>query len=273
MLTVRRKNPYRALEQALGYRFRNRRLLEQALVHPSYRYETDGVDGDNQRLEFLGDAVLGMLTAAYLFETHPDKPEGELTSLRSQVTSGRALALIGSEIGLGAFLKIGRGEERSGGRKRASNLTDAVEALIGAAWCDGGMKAAEKVVRRLVLPVVAGLESHSAAANPKGRLQELSQARWKQSPVYTLTGTEGPAHEALFTVAVRLPDGGCWTGRGKGKRAAETAAARAALAALGAHQEASQATTASASGRAESSSDTRCLQPGSSRSGRTSASG
>ncbi len=230
MLGVVRKNPYRELERALGYRFRDRSLLEQALVHPSYRYETDGVDTDNQRLEFLGDAVLGMLTAAHLFEAHPDKPEGELTSLRSQVTSGRALAAIGAAIGLGEYLKIGRGEERSAGRKRASNLTDAVEALIGAAWCDGGMKAAEKVVRRLVLPMVAGLESHSAAANPKGRLQELVQARWKQSPVYTLTATEGPAHEACFTVEVRLPDGRCWTGRGHGKRTAETAAARAALA-------------------------------------------
>ncbi len=232
MLKIGRGNPYRELERALGYRFRDRSLLEQALVHPSYRYETDGVDADNQRLEFLGDAVLGMLTAAYLFEAHPGKPEGELTSLRSQVTSGRALAAIGEGIGLGAYLKIGRGEERSGGRQRASNLTDAVEALIGAAWRDGGMKAAEKVVRRLILPTTAGLESHSAAANPKGRLQELSQARWKQSPVYTLTATEGPAHEASFTVDVSLPDGSCWTGQGKGKRAAETAAARAALADL-----------------------------------------
>ncbi len=229
MLSIGRKNPYRELERELGYRFRDRSLLEQALVHPSYRYETDGVDADNQRLEFLGDAVLGMLTAAYLYEAHPDKPEGDLTSLRSQVTSGRALAAIGAQMGLGEYLKIGRGEERSGGRTRASNLTDAVEALIGAAWRDGGMKAAEKVIRRLVLPAVAGLESDGAAANPKGRLQELAQARWKQSPVYTLTATEGPAHEACFTVEVRLPDGGCWTGQGQGKRAAETAAARVAL--------------------------------------------
>ncbi len=229
MLRVGWNNPYRVLERSLGYRFRDRSLLEQALIHPSYRYETDGVDADNQRLEFLGDAVLGMLTAAYLFEAHPDKPEGELTSLRSQVTSGRALAAIGMEIGVGEYLKIGRGEERSGGRNRASNITDAVEALIGAAWRDGGMKAAEKVIRRLVLPAVAGLDSDGAAANPKGRLQEVAQARWKQSPVYTLIATEGPAHEASFTVDVRLPDGGCWTGQGQGKRAAETAAARAAL--------------------------------------------
>lgn len=232
MLSVLRNNPYRELERALGYRFRDRSLLEQALVHPSYRYETDGVEADNQRLEFLGDAVLGMLTASYLYDAHPGKPEGDLTSLRSQMTSGRALAALGSEIGLGEYLKIGRGEERSGGRKRASNLTDAVEALIGAAWRDGGMKAAEKVVRRLVLPAAAGLESGGASVNPKGRLQELAQARWKQSPVYALTATEGPAHEASFTVEVRLPDGGCWTGQGQGKRAAETAAARAALTAL-----------------------------------------
>lgn len=225
-------NPYRELERSLGYRFRNRRLLEQAFVHPSYRYETDGVETDNQRLEFLGDSVLGMVTAAYLFETCPDKPEGELTSLRSQVTSGKALASIGAEIGLGAHLRIGKGEERSGGRTRASNLADAVEALLGAAWLDGGMKAVDRLFRQLILPAVEGLSGDAAQANPKGRLQELAQARWKQSPVYTLTATEGPAHEALFTVEVRLPDGAAWTGQGAGKRAAETAAARTALAVL-----------------------------------------
>jgi ribonuclease-3 len=204
--------------------------LERALTHPSYRYETDGVDEDNQRLEFLGDAVLGMLTAAYLFAEYRDKPEGELTSLRSQMTSGRALAAIGRRIEIGQHLRIGRGEERSGGRGRPSNLTDAIEAVIGAAWCDGGMKGADRVVKRLVLPTVAGLKSHSTAANPKGRLQELVQARWKQSPTYTLVGTEGPAHNALFTIDVQLPDGRNWRGSGNGKRAAETAAAREALA-------------------------------------------
>jgi len=226
-----RLNPYRELERALGYRFRNRSLLEQALVHPSYRYETDGVSADNQRLEFLGDAVLGMITAAHLFESCPDHPEGELTSRRSQLTSGAALARVGAQIGLGAYLKIGKGEERSGGRSRVSNLTDAVEALIGAAWLDGGVKGAEKIIRKLILPAV-GQEVETGETNPKGRLQELVQARWKVSPVYVLTGTEGPAHEAFFTVEVRLPDGACWTGRGSGKRAAETEAARAALAVL-----------------------------------------
>lgn len=225
-------NPYRELENALGYRYRSRALLEQALVHPSYRYETESVHSDNQRLEFLGDAVLGMISAAHLFAEFPDQPEGELTARRSQVTSGAALARIGAEIGLGVYLKIGRGEERSGGRSRPSSLADAVEALIGAAWLDGGMKACEKIIRRLILPVSERLREDTAPVNPKGRLQELTQAHWKQSPVYVLTETEGPAHDALFTVEVLLPDGSCATGRGRGKRAAETAAAKAALAAL-----------------------------------------
>ncbi|HAS81846.1 MAG TPA: ribonuclease III [Verrucomicrobia bacterium] len=224
-----RSNPYKTLERALGYRFRNRDLLEKALVHPSYRYETDGVDEDNQRLEFLGDAVLGMLAAAHLFDAHPDKPEGGLTMLRSQVTSGKALAGIGEAMGLGECLRMGKGEERSGGRRRASNLADAVEALIGASWIDGGMKAAEKVFRQLILPAVEGLGGDVAAGNPKGMLQELCQSHWKCSPTYTLLATEGPAHEALFTVEVRLPDDSAWTGQGAGKRAAETAAARSAL--------------------------------------------
>lgn len=224
--------PYREIERVLGYRFRNRSLLEQALIHPSYRYETDGVDTDNQRLEFLGDSVLGMLAAEHLYEAFSDKPEGELTSMRSQVTSGKALAAIGEKIGLGAHLLIGRGEERSGGRRRASNLADAVEALFGAAWLDGGSKAAGKLFHQLIIPAVAGLGGDAAEVNPKGRLQELSQARWKQSPVYSLISTEGPAHEAAFTAEVRLPDGAIWTGRGMGKRAAETEAARMALAVL-----------------------------------------
>ena len=227
-----RTNPYRELEQALGYRFRDRSLLEQALTHPSYRYETEGATEDNQRLEFLGDAVLGMATAAFLFSTHTGKPEGELTALRSQVTSGRALARIGEQAGIGRYLKIGRGEERSGGRARASNLTDALEALIGAAWLDGGPRAADRILRKLILPAMEALANSAGEANPKGRLQEIAQARWKASPTYRLTATEGPPHQAVFTVEVQLPDGRRWHGREAGKQAAEVAAARKALAAL-----------------------------------------
>lgn len=225
-------NPYKTLERALGYHFRNRALLEQALVHPSYRYETSDVENDNQRLEFLGDAVLGMTTASYLFEVYADKPEGELTALRSEVTSGKALARIGAAAGIGPFLKIGRGEERSGGRGRASNLTDAVEALIGAAWLDGGIRAVDKIFRMLILPEIRELGGDVKEANPKGLLQELSQARWKESPVYVLTLTEGPPHQAMFTAEVHLSDGSSWQGRAAGKQAAEIAAAKTALAAL-----------------------------------------
>ncbi len=227
-----RKNPYKELELALGCRFRNRDLLAQALVHPSYRYETDGVDADNQRLEFLGDAVLGLLTAAQLFESCPESPEGVLTARRSRLTSGAALARVASRIGLGDYLQMGRGEERSGGRTRASNLTDALEALFGAAWLDGGLRSAERMLRALMPYVEDGGEAGMYEANPKGCLQEWTQARWKQSPEYVVLEVEGPAHEVRFKVEVRLPDGTRRTGQGNAKRAAEMEAARAVLAVL-----------------------------------------
>ncbi len=227
-----RLNPYRELETALGYRFRNRALLECALVHPSYRYETGGVEDDNQRLEFLGDAVLGMVMAAYLFERYTDEPEGVLTARRSQGTRGRTLAGMAAAAGIGTYLKIGKGEAASGGHTRPSNLADALEALIGAAWLDGGPRAVDKMFRKVILPALTALDEDLHEANPKGRLQELAQARWKLSPEYRLKSTVGPPHQALFTAEVRLPDGSVWQGQAPGKQAAEVAAARAALATL-----------------------------------------
>lgn len=227
---LRRSNIYRQLESIIGYRFRDRSLLEQAFIHPSYRYENCNVDVDNQRLEFLGDAVLGLMTADYLYKTLPQADEGELTGCRSQLTSGATLASIGQTIGLGEYMKMGRGEKRSGGRERRSNLADAVEALIGAAWIDGGMRAVERIVKTIVLPkLIEKQDGNDAVINPKGKLQEWTQARWKVSPTYTLKTKTGPAHDADFTVEVSLPDGACWVGYGKGKRAAEFDAARSAL--------------------------------------------
>ena len=220
-----KKNPYKVLEKSIGYRFRDKALLERALLHRSFRFEQRQVTSDNQRLEFLGDAVLGMATAAYLFNTHADKPEGDMTSLRSRVTSGKALAEIARGIGLGDFLKMGRGEEKSGGRERASTLEDAMEAVIGAAWLDGGSRATDKIFKTLFVPQLRSLSGDVWADNPKGKLQELVQARWKMSPQYDVVRREGPPHAAVFHVEVKLPDGNSASGSARSKQAAEADAA------------------------------------------------
>ncbi len=226
---LRKANPYRAFEKSIGYRFKNKALLETALLHRSFRFETPERNSDNQRLEFLGDAVLGMATAAYLFNAYADKLEGEMTSLRSRVTSGRALAKIAREIGLGDFLQMGKGEEQSGGRKRSSNLADALEAVIGAAWIDGGHRATDKIFRALFQPRIEALSGNPWEGNPKGELQEYTQAHWKASPQYRVTGTDGPPHAATFEVEVLLPNNDSAKGRARSKQAAQAAAAKAAL--------------------------------------------
>jgi ribonuclease-3 len=228
-----KKNPYRDLERRLGYKFRDRSLLERALTHRSYRFENRAVDSDNQRLEFLGDAVLGLEVAACLFRMYADRQEGELTSLRSRVTSGKALARIAGELGLGDFLRMGRGEERNGGRERPSALEDALEAVIGAAWLDGGVRASRKIFHKIFEPQIMALGGDVWADNPKGRLQELAQARWHESPVYIIIEQSGPAHDVVFMVEVRLPDGRRARRSGSSKQKAEIAAARAMLKTLG----------------------------------------
>jgi len=221
----RRPRPYAALEKDIGYRFRKARLIETALVHRSYRFENPDVTDDNQRLEFLGDAVIGLAVAAYLYETHGDLDEGALTARRSRVTSGKALAVIAAQIDIGPHLKIGKGELRSGGRDRASNLADALEALIGAAYLDGGFRAVGRIFHRLFLPLLAEMDGDVWAENPKGKLQDYCQQRWKQSPAYRFAHVEGPAHAATFTVEVTVGNGIRERGRGPTKRAAETQAA------------------------------------------------
>ena len=229
---LRKTNPYRVLEKSIGYRFKDKSLLETALLHRSYRFERKNRSSDNQRLEFLGDAVLGMATAAYLFKAHTEKLEGEMNSLRSRVTSGRALAKIARDIDLGDFLKMGKGEDQSGGRKRASNLADALEAVIGAAWIDGGNRATDKIFKTLFQPRIEALSGDAWEGNPKGELQELTQAKWKASPQYSVVGTDGPPHAAIFTVEVRLPNGHTASGKARSKQEAQAAAARAALSEL-----------------------------------------
>jgi ribonuclease-3 len=223
------RNPYRPLEKKLGYRFGRKRHLETALTHRSFRFESDAVESDNQRLEFLGDAALGLLAGAYLFDHFPDFREGDMTRVRSQLTNTRTLARIADSIDLGAFLRLGRGELQTGGQKRSSNLSDSLEAVIGAAFVDGGLKAVNKIFHKLFVPEVDAEVRNIWGQNPKGALQEISQRRWKASPRYRTSKEEGPAHERLFTVEALVNGQVVGTGQGLNKREAEMEAARQAL--------------------------------------------
>jgi len=217
------------IEKKIGYRFKNRELLEEALTHRSFRFENEGVDSDNERLEFLGDAVLGVIVSAYLFKEYDKCREGMLTSMRSQIASGRMLATIAREAGIGEYLRLGKGEDGSGGRRRSSLLANSLEALIGAAYVDGGLKAAERIFSTVILPHVGELTPDIWADNPKGKLQEYAQRKWKSGPVYSVISREGPAHNVVFHVQVKLANGIAITARGGNKRDAEIKAAKMAL--------------------------------------------
>ncbi len=225
------KPNYRKLELAIGYRFRSKALLELAVTHPSFRYENTEVNDDNQRLEYLGDAVLGLISAEHLFKTRPDAREGDMSKLRSRLTQDRTLARIGAGIGVSEFLLLGRGEEQNGGAERASNLADAVEAILGAAWIDGGARAANKIFRKVFQPELEQLQSAPSKSNPKGALQEYAQSHGFDIPEYETVETAGPEHERIFTVEVKACSHS-WKASAGSKREAERQAALLALEAL-----------------------------------------
>ncbi len=218
------------LERALGCRFRDRELLERALTHRSYANE-QGLDRHNERLEFLGDAVLGLVAGEWLFRAHPELPEGDLSKLKAYLVSTPALADFSNELGIGRALRIGVGEERSGGRGKRSLLADATEALFGAIYLDGGLGA----VRAVIEPLLEGLlgeRSRVLDADPKTRLQEEVQSRGWELPAYCLVAEAGPDHDKLFTVECRLRERPAGRGEGRTKKVAEQRAAAEALEAL-----------------------------------------
>lgn len=234
----RQHDPLRALEKKIGYRFRNRALLLTAVTHPSFVAGDDEDAEDNQRLEYLGDAVLGLLAAQHAYERYTEADEGQLTVWRSRVASGQALADLARTIGLGVYLRMGKGEERSGGRDRPTILEDSMEAIFGAAWLDGGLRAGRKLFERLVS---TRFETEEAwTGNPKGELQEWSQRVHQTAPCYVCQAAEGPAHAPLYRVRVSV---GAVSAEGIGptKRAAEAAAATHLLAQLGAAPETEEA--------------------------------
>ena len=218
------------LEQRLKYKFRNPLLLAEALTHPSLGHETHRHHFDNQRLEFLGDAVLQLIFTEWLFDHFPKLSEGHLTKMRSGLVSRDGLRMHAERLELGGHLMMGRGEESSGGRSRVSALADAYEALIGAIYLDSDYVTARWIVLTEAREDLEGLEVDPPDQNPKGQLQELLQAISPVSPVYPIVAAEGPEHQKRFVARVTWSGLELGTGEGRSKKEAETEAARDALA-------------------------------------------
>ena len=221
---------YSAFEARLGYTFRDKSLLIHALTHSSYANEhrREG-ETSNERLEFLGDAILGLVVAEYLYRTYPDRPEGELTKLRAELVCENSLANVANELRLGEVLRLGHGESHGGGSHRPSMLADAVEAVLAASYLDGGMEVPREIINRLILqkrPEAPGNQDY------KTRFQELVQRSKDQQIAYTLTGETGPDHNKTFTVEVSLNGEVVGEGSGSSKKRAEQEAARTAIARL-----------------------------------------
>ena len=216
------------LENAIGYQFRNITLLQNALAHSSYANERwhDSLMS-NERLEFLGDSILGMVVAEYLYRNFPDRPEGELTRMRADMVCEQSLAAVANGFGLGAHMLLGHGEEQGGGRTRPSILADAVESVIAAAFLDGGMEAAAGIIQRFILTTVPVTKLHNK--DYKTGLQELVQQKKNQVLSYALVGESGPDHDKSFLVEVSLNGKVVGKGSGSSKKRAEQDAARSAM--------------------------------------------
>jgi ribonuclease-3 len=218
------------LEERIQYKFRNSLLLAEALTHPSLGHETQRHHFDNQRLEFLGDAVLQLIFTEYLFDQYPECSEGTLTKLRARLVSREGLRLLAQNIDLGRYLMMGKGEESSGGRERASALADAYEALIGAMYLDSDYVTVRRTVLTEAREYLESLDIDPPETNPKGRLQEILQAISPVSPVYPIVDQSGPEHQKRFVAKILWDGLELGQGEGRSKKEAEVAAARDALA-------------------------------------------
>jgi ribonuclease-3 len=219
----------KSLQQQLGFAFKDESLLQQAFIHSSYTNENPDLPvEDNERLEFLGDALLSFIVADELYLKFPDFHEGELTEMRASLIRQETLAEIAAELGLGEQLLLGKGEEISGGHRKQTNLADAFEALIGAMYIDQGLNPVRNFVLDKLSGKLAKVKATGIGRNYKALLQELTQAKHKKLPVYRIAETSGPDHDKRFNVEVTLENRKLGSGSGKTKRAAEMEAARSA---------------------------------------------
>jgi len=234
-MAVSNVNSAEELAAALALRIRNISVLRLALTHRSFLNEAanDTLES-NERLEFLGDAVLGLIVSEELFRRYPDLSEGHLSQIRAHLVRWDTLAEVARRLSLGDYLVLGRGEEMSGGRERPSNLSGALEALIGAIFLDQGVAGAKRFILRILKPELARIAAGEVVTDSKSRLQQLAQASLRQVPAYRLTSTEGPEHARLFTVEVLVNSKVLARGSGRNKKLAELEAARRGLEVLSA---------------------------------------
>ena len=219
----------RELEAKLGYTFHDRTLLEKALTHSSYANEAKRRETEcNERLEFLGDAVLGLVVADWLYRNCPHVPEGRMTRTRAELVCENSLAETSTLLGIGEYLRLGKGEDHGGGRTRKSILADAFEATLAAVYLDGGMENAERIVRRLILSKLEDAQD-PGVADYKTRLQERLQGKNGRTVAYEMAGEEGPDHDKRFTAVVLIDGEEAGRGTGRNKKEAEQSAAREAL--------------------------------------------
>jgi ribonuclease III len=217
------------ITEILGYTFQQPELLREALSHPSLMYEQQKAVGNNQRLEFLGDSVLQLTLSEIIFRLFPKAQEGYLTQLRAQLVSTKSLANLARSMQLGAFIFMGRSEDQNGGRDRDNSLADVFEAILAAIYLDGGLPAASAYVQRVFGPAIQSTVAKGARANPKGKLQELTQVRSSELPIYTMADSEGPEHAKVFTATVHWQGQLLGTGVANSKKDAEALAASEAL--------------------------------------------
>ncbi len=228
----KKKNRYRQLnklQSIIRVKFKNKSLLNRALIHRSYINEAGVNVRDNERLEYLGDSVLALVVNEYLIKRFEDYLEGDLAKIKSAVVSETTLSKVGNEINLGSFILMGRGEEQSGGRTRPSILANTLEAVIGAIYLDSGLKASKKFVLSLLRSDIERIDSQSYYRDPKTTLQEYVQKKYRERPVYEVVEESGPDHQKEFTVKLSVHGRDVVTGKGNSKRKAEMDAAKKAL--------------------------------------------
>jgi ribonuclease-3 len=228
-MDMHRRETLRDLEEDLGYLFEDADLLDQALIHKSYANERDDGVAHNERLEFLGDAVIDLVVSHMLHDVRPALSEGDMSKIRAHLVQEESLGKVASSFGLGQYLVLGRGEERSGGRDKASILADAFEALVAAIYRDGGFDLVFSFVESVFQPVIEESGSGALERDYKTRLQEYCQGRYGQAPGYRLVGESGPDHEKSFEVEIWIGNRSLGRGRGRSKKEAEQRAAQDAL--------------------------------------------
>jgi len=233
MPSTSQPSPYAILEAKVAYVFRDASLCETALTHKSWMNESQETErSDNERLEFLGDAVLALVTSDLLMRRFPEQPEGDLSKARAAIVNEAGLARVAELLALGQWIFLGRGEEQAGGRQKRSLLANAFEALIGAIYLDGGFSAAFEVTARLFAPIIAEVPS-AASKDYKSRLQEIAQARLQMAPSYTVLSEQGPDHAKTFEVAILIGEKEYGRAFGRSKKEAQQNAAERALVIMG----------------------------------------